>query len=109
MKKKYLFLLFGGLVLFNSCSVLTKSQIKNINAFATSAESYSNFPSEIIKQRADLVLEEKLLGSIQLLPDQIKKSIADAQKNYDSQLLLADKLDVSLQLIQQYSSLLAKL
>jgi hypothetical protein len=109
MKKIYLVIFFWVLVLFNSCSVLTNSQIKNINAFATSAKNYSNFPGEIIKKRAELVFQEKLIGSIQLSSEQIKKSIAEAQENYKNQLQLADMLDISLQLIQQYSSLLSKL
>ena len=109
MKKISWALFFGIVVLFYSCAVLTKSQIKNINAFAISAESYSNFPSEIIKKRADLVLEEKLIGSILLQPEQIKKSIVKAQENYLFQQQLADTLDLSLQLIQQYASLLRKL
>ena len=109
MKKISWVLFFWVIVLFYSCAVLTKSQIKNINAFAISAESYSNFPSEIIKKRADLVLEEKLIGSILLQPEQIKKSIVKAQENYLFQQQLADTLDLSLQLIQQYASLLRKL
>src|SRR5258705_5297151 len=110
MKKISWVLFFWVVVLFYSCAVLTKSQIKNINAFAISAESYSNFPSEIIKKRADLVLEEKLIGSILLpTPDQIKESIVKAQGNYLFQQKLADTLDLSLQLIQQYASLLRKL
>jgi len=109
MKKIFWFFFFSVVVLFYSCAVLTKSQIKNINAVAVSAESYSNFPSEIIKKRADLVLEEKLIGSILLQPEQIKKSIVKAQENYLLQQQLADTLDLSLQLIQQYASLLRKL
>lgn len=109
MKKISWALFFWLSLLFYSCTVLTKSQIKNINAFAISAESYSDFPGEIIKKRADLVLEEKLIGSITLQPEQIKKSILKAQENYLFQQQLADTLDLSLQLIRQYAGLLRKL
>lgn len=107
--KKCLFLFFPAWLLSAGCSVLTPSQVKNINAFATAAKKYSYYPGEVIKKRADLVLEEKLVGAIQLPPDQIKVSIANAQKNYESQQKLADKFDLSLRLIRQYASLLDKL
>lgn len=107
---KYLVLLIAGGVSLNACTVLTKSQIKNINAFATSAKSYSSFPSEIIKKRSELVLQERLVGASQLPnADQIKVSIENAQKNYQFQQQLSDSLDLSLRLIQQYATLLTKL
>ncbi|MBC7890197.1 MAG: hypothetical protein H7Z13_20165 [Ferruginibacter sp.] len=109
MKKIHLLVLIGVIVLFSGCTVLSKSQVKNINAFATTAKSYAYFPSEIVKQRAELVLEERLIASIQLPADQIKRSIDDARKNYLFQQQIADQMDLSLQLIQQYSSLLSKL
>ena len=95
-------------LLGNSCSVLTKTQIKNINAFATAAEKYTAFPGEVPRQRAALFLEERLVQILKLSdPERIKLSIGKAVTNYETLLNSADKFDVSLLLIQQYASLLS--
>ncbi len=97
-------------VLVNSCSILTKNQIKNINAFASTAEKYTAFPGEVPRQRASLFLEERLVQTILFSDaDRIKNSINMAMINYDALLRSADKFDLSLLLIQQYASLLTKL
>lgn len=107
MRKLFPFFLVAAL---SSCSVLSDSQIKNINAFSTSAKSYSNFPGEIFKQKAELRFNEALLRATQLpSPDLIKEHLKNAQSAYNTALQLSDKFDLSLQLIQQYAGLLTKL
>ena len=106
--RRYLFILL--LVALSSCSVLTESQIKNINAFGASAKSYSGFPSTVLERRAALHLDEALIRTVQLpTPDQMKENLKNAQNAYNKALQLSDKFDLSLQLIQQYAGLLTRL
>lgn len=108
MKKTVL--IFMAAALLSSCSVLTDSQIKNINAFSTSAKSYSNFPGEIFKRKAELRFNEAILRTTQQpSADLIKENLKNAQTAYHTALQLSDKFDLSLQLIQQYAGLLEKL
>jgi len=109
MNRQIQALIFFSLIVLSSCTVLTNSQIKNVNAFAGSAKSFSDFPSEVLRKRSDLVFQEKLVAAIQFPATQIKRAVSDAQSNYKSQRKQADSIDLSLKLIQQYSTLLSKL
>lgn len=107
MKKNFLFLI---LAVLTGCSVLTESQLKNINAFGASAKNYSGFPGEIFKKKAALRFNEALLRTTQLpTADLIKENLQNAQTAYDRALQLSDKFDLSLRLIQQYAGLLTGL
>ncbi len=107
MKKYLLFFIAAAL---GSCSVLSESQIKNINAFGATAKSYTYFPSAVFKQKAELRFDEALLKTTQMpTAALIKENVANAQSAYNTALQLSDKFDLSLQLIQQYAGLLEKL
>ncbi|HVV04172.1 MAG TPA: hypothetical protein VHC96_08105, partial [Puia sp.] len=56
--------LFASLTL-SGCAVLTDSQVKNINAFAATAKSYSAYPSAVLRQRADFHLHSELVVASQ--------------------------------------------
>jgi len=100
---------FASLAL-SSCAVLTDSQVKNINAFAATAKSYSAFPSAILRQRADFHLHSELVVASQFTdPDAIDHRLDAARKNYNGAVQMSSKFDLSLQLIQQYAGLLTKL
>lgn len=101
--------LFASLTL-SGCAVLTDSQVKNINAFAATAKSYSAYPSVVLRQRADFHLHSELVVASQFTdPDAIDHRLDAARKNYNSAVQLSSKFDLSLQLIQQYAGLLTKL
>lgn len=92
------------------CKTLSKSQVKNINIFATSAKSYTAYPGEYVRDLAKLLTEERIISTIQLSnPEMIKGQIEKIQANYKLRMELADSINLSLELIQQYASLLAKL
>ena len=94
----------------SSCAVLTDSQVKNINAFAATAKSYSAFPSAVMDQRAVLHLHSELAGASHFSSaDQIDRSLERARKSYDAAIQVSAKFDLSLRLIQQYAGLLTKL
>jgi hypothetical protein len=109
MNKQIQVLIGFTLISLSSCTVLTNSQIKNVNAFAGSAKSYSDFPSEIVRKRSDMAFQEKLAQAVQLPSAQIKQMVDDAQSTYKTQRKQADSIDLSLKLIQQYAILLSKL
>jgi len=103
-----------GIIMFtlSSCAVLTDSQVKNINAFAATAKSYSAFPSAVVRQRAEFHLHSEITVASQSQfadPDAITRRMASARKSYNTAIQLAPKFDLSLQLIQQYAGLLTKL
>jgi hypothetical protein len=109
--KRYLFLLIVVFAfLLPACSVLSDSQITNINVFATTASHYNNYPSAIFKKRAGLHLEYQLLASIQLTDSSLlDMEVNRAKANYDMMMALSAKFDLSIQLIQQYAGLLVEL
>jgi len=94
------------------CAVLSDSQVKNINAFAATASSYSTFPSTVVRERAELHLHSEMVVASQSQfadPDQIARRMESARKSYNNSVQLASKFDLSLQLLQQYAGLLTKL
>jgi hypothetical protein len=110
MKLKFTVCILSALLLFSSCSVLTDSQLTNINAFATAAKSYSTFPSEVFKKRAELHLNNELLQASQFSDAAIiARTVNNARTHYKAAMELSDKFDLSIKLLQQYADLLAKL
>ena len=93
-----------------SCSVLSGSQLKNINAFAIAAKNYSHFPGEIIRKAEELHYNNDILEA-SAIPDsgQIIRSLEKAKAQYERGLRFSKKADASLELIQKYSALLAQL
>jgi len=95
-----------------SCAVLTDSQVKNINAFAATAKSYSAFPGTVVRQRAELHLHSEMVVASQSQfadADQIARRMESARKSYNNAVQISSKFDLSLQLLQQYAGLLTKL
>ena len=93
-----------------SCSVLSESQRENINTFARTAKSYSNFPGEAVKKSQQLHYNNDVLEA-SAIPDSslIIRSLDKAEAQFKTGLAFSKKMDVSLQLIQTYAALLAQL
>lgn len=109
MKKRYFFYLFF-LFVASSCSVLSDSQLNNIHVYATAASSYSSYPGSIIKEFAILSQNNRVLKSSGFKDiAAVNQSLNSASDNYNLRINLANQFDLSLQLFQQYMSLLAKL
>jgi hypothetical protein len=109
MRKAILFYCISMIFLF-SCSVLSESQLKNINTFATAAKNYSNFPGEVVKKSQELHYNNNILEA-SAIPDstQIIRSLDKAKAQFEKGVGFSKKMDVSLQLIQKYAALLAQL
>jgi hypothetical protein len=109
MKYRYFFYLFF-LIVLSSCSVLSDSQLKNINIYATAAASYSNYPGSVIREYAALSQNNRVLKSSGFKDvTAIDQGLSSASDNYNLRINLASQFDLSLQLFQQYVGLLAKL
>ncbi len=97
-------------LMLSSCAVLTDSQVKNVNAFAAAAKSYSAYPSAVLKQRAEFHLRSEMIVATQFTDaDQIIHRLESARKSYDNAIQISAKFDLSIQLLQQYAGLLTKL
>ena len=109
MKKGILFSWISVIFLF-SCSVLSESQLRNINTFATAAKRYSNFPGEAVKKSQELHYNNDVLEA-SAIPDssQIMRSLDKAKSQFEKGVLFSKKMNLSLQLIQKYAALLAQL
>jgi len=100
----------AGCLFFGSCAVLTDSQVKNINAFAATTNAYSSYPSAVIKQYADLDQTLAIMKASDLRDfAHIRTQLARARSGFQDKMASAAQFDVSLQVIQKYGVLLAKL
>jgi hypothetical protein len=96
--------------LLPACSVLSDSQVTNINAFAITASHYSDYPSEVFKKRVELRLETELIGIIPFSDfSKVDGRIEAARATYDTLMALSDTLDKPIQVIQQYAAMLTEL
>ena len=104
--------LAAGIILchLTSCTVLSDSQIKNINVFATTASGYTSYPSEVFKKRAELHLRNELLETLSFPDfDHLDKRVDKAKTQYNADIATSAKFDRSIQLLAQYAGLLVEL
>lgn len=101
---------FFLLLALSSCSVLSDSQFKNINVYATTAKSYSVYPGNIIREYASLNQNNRILKTSGFKDvAAVDAGLNSASQNYNLRINLANQFDLSLQLFQQYTALLSKL
>jgi hypothetical protein len=111
IKRRLLWLVVVFLVLLNSgCAVLTKSQVKEVNKFATAANDYGEMPGAVIAGHAKIrKTRESLRAATMFNGDEALKAIQDGltqEKN------IADKgqeADAALKVLKDYAELLVKL
>ena len=108
--RKNLIIFCLPVVIISGCAVLSNSQLKNINAFATAAKGYSAFPGEVVRQSQQLHYNNDILEA-SALPDSalMLRSLRQAKEQLDIGFAFSNQMDLSLQLIQQYAALLAQL
>jgi WD40 repeat protein len=109
MRKKIL-LSCVPVIMFYSCTVLSKSQLKNISAFATATSTYCFFPGEVVRKSQELHYNNDILEA-SAIPDPaiIIRSLDQAKAEFEIGIALSKKMDLSLRLIQQYAALLGQL
>ncbi|HEY4062122.1 MAG TPA: hypothetical protein VGM30_09490 [Puia sp.] len=109
---KTIVFLTAAIAVFGStgCSVLSDSQVKNINVFAVAASGYTSYPSEIFKKKADLHLHNELLETLSFPDfDHLDKRVDKAKTQYNTDVATSAKFDKSIQLLGQYAGLLVEL
>ncbi|MEO8764938.1 MAG: hypothetical protein ABI416_11650 [Ginsengibacter sp.] len=109
MRKSFLVSGLPMIFLF-SCAVLSDSQRKNINTFATVAKNYTNFPGAAVKKSQQLHYNNDVLEA-SAIPDstQIIRSLTKAKTEFEKGIVFSNKMNLSLKLIQKYAALLAQL
>lgn len=108
--RTYLIFCLAGFLLLGGCAVLTDSQVMNINTFAATTRAYCNYPSAVVRQYSELhqTLEIMDAAGQPDLPSTLAQ-LGQARKSYLDIFQLSAQVDASLQLIQQYGTLLVKL
>ncbi len=110
LKNLQCLIVFFLLLVLTGCSVLSDSQLKNINVYATAAKSYSVYPGDVIRGYASLNQNNRILKSSGFKDvAAVDAGLNSASGNYNLRINLANQFDLSLQLFQQYTVLLSKL
>jgi hypothetical protein len=110
-----LLLLAIGLALFSGCAVLTKSQVKEVNAFAEASKKYGDLPGGPIRAYGDARRADRLLNvsardySDEKAQKQGWEEIVKANELEDSYKSAADEVDATLDVLNTYSDLLVVL
>jgi hypothetical protein len=109
MRKSILFSCIPVIFLF-SCAVLSDSQLKNIHTFAATANNYSNFPGEAVIKSQQLHYNNQIFEATAVIDsNQIKHFLESSKSELEAGEDFAKKIDISLQLIQNYAVLLEQL
>ena len=98
-------------LLLANCSVLTKSQVKQVNLFAKATSAYSQYPSKIIDTYAELKYNVDLVDIGVQNQDKIDLIAIAQQERERKQLLLtqSQRLDLSIKIMQTYATALEAL
>lgn len=97
-------------LLLNNCATLTKTQIETVNKFAKTTTDFSDYPSKIMVELADIRMERGLyyantIGDAKLHIQELD-DIHD-QKNFD--IKISKKVDITFKIIDKYAQSLVLL
>lgn len=102
--------IFGTIWLLAGCATLTKTQIENVNQFAETTKNFSEYPSKIMEEVADIRFKRGVYYANSLSDPKIHigelNNVYD-QKKFDSK--VAGKVDVTFKIIDKYAQSLALL
>lgn len=102
--------LFTLLIFAIGCAVLTPTQVKEVNKFATAAKSYGAFPGTVIQSHADIRKTQKMLeastftdgeNALELIKMSLR--VTDEFKKRE------EKADRALEILNNYAELLVNL
>ena len=103
---------FFTLAIFaGGCSVLTESQVKEVNKFAHAAKSYGTFPGAVVKSHSDIRKTQKMLEAATFTDGEqalrmITENVVSSQEEFE---MRAAKADMALDILNNYAELLVKL
>ncbi len=94
----------------SACTVLTKSQTKEVQKFAHSADSYSHLPGDVIQKYAEIRKAGKFLAAHTLSDANASARIIEDALRIERQLnKRADRADRAIKIISDYSNILIAL
>ncbi|NTU95233.1 MAG: hypothetical protein HGA52_04200, partial [Bacteroidales bacterium] len=100
-------LLLAAALLFlalSGCSPLSKNQLKTIETFAASCDSFSLYPSLLLREMSEVRVERGTYYASSLTTPELR--FRELNEIYDGSVkdtLLAKKLDLSVKILQRYS------
>lgn len=101
--KKVIYIISISLML-GSCASLTKTQVGAVNQFAQTTKDFSDFPSKIMKELADIRAKRGLYYANSLSDAKLHIAELDStfsQRNFDYS--VSSKVDVTFKIIDKYS------
>ncbi len=109
-------LLAASITYFGGCSVLTESQVKEVQRFAKAGQSYGTLPGTVIIAYGEISAEDRLLGvpartfsAGDPSADQALDSMAAARKAIQNFNEVANQADDALKIIDTYADALVEL
>ena len=106
-------LLLAAALLFlalSGCSPLSKNQLKTIETFAASCDSFSLYPSLLLREMSEVRVERGTYYASSLTTPEIRfNELNEIYEGSVKDTLLAKKLDLSVKILQKYSRALKSL
>ena len=108
--KKYFWFYCMATCFITSCSVLSHSQLRNIHAFAVPAKNYPNFALIALRRTNRLQYNNNIMEA-SIMPDSqlVFQSLKQSKGQFERSLEFSKKMDLDLQLIEKYATLLEQL
>lgn len=97
-------------LVISSCSSLSKNQIKTVDTFAASCDSFTAYPSLLFREMSALRVERGIYFASSLTTPELR--LGELNEIYDESgkdTALAKKLDLSMKILQRYSRALKSL
>jgi hypothetical protein len=92
------------------CASLTKSQLNQINSFGQLTKNFSDYPGKVVSSYNRCYLQDELLAANAApTPEAHYKAIQDALNFKEQSDIISRKIDLSLQIIDQYAQALVLL
>jgi hypothetical protein len=96
--------------LLSACTVLTKSQTKEVQKFAHSADSYTQLPGDVIDKYAEIRKAGKFMAAHTLADASASARIIEDALQIERQLYKrADRADRAIKIVSDYSKILTAL
>lgn len=110
IQAKKIFFAFSVALIFSNCATLTKSQIESVNHFAKTSEDFSDYPSKIMEEMAEIRTKRGIYYANTLSDPKLHLNELDnifEQSLFDQSAL--KKIDVTFKIIDKYAQSLALL
>jgi hypothetical protein len=107
--KKHPFAVIFALLLFAGCAGLSKTQLRNVQSFASLLEKNSAIPSSVVSEGIRLKYEIELLNSGTFIDSLVTRKLWISYKGREAAMKKAQKADVTMKIIREYAFALRQL